>query len=226
MAGEIPSFSVTDVQEAMSGLDPSQRQLVMDGLQQQTEARKIAEADKSFHNSVRLFATAVERSASEGSSESNIEGWYSFLGECAERLLLETARRPALSEAEREAQQFSAVMYTYYSSEFDHDVDLKLLEANGITGQEILSTFRAGIIAADLVDSDDSEEVITAEVNELVQTITDLSDILEPHYWKTIVVARIAKMRSMLIAEGYVLPELDADGQFGEDDDINAVLEM
>lgn len=213
-------FSLEEVTQALDGLDVDHRQTVLGALQNIADVRQSERSEQAMTSSIVRFASVYERATSEHASMSNIEGWYEELETASGEVLGRYAVGKEFSTVEKLALDASSVTYAYLMLEHgDDEIDADLLTRAGVNLEELLKKFKQGIIAARIAKGETAMKA-TDVVNDSYQQLEDLSGHLRPRHWKRIVRPRADALRAGLKAAGFALPELDEDGMFGEDDEL------
>ncbi len=216
-----PEFTFDDVREAVSALDVADQHVVMAALAEQAAKRSAAEEAAELTRDTIYIAVVYERACAENASTSNIEGWYEELGSSAETLLEEFEDKMELSEIEVLARDTAAVVYVYLNLEHDNDaVDYDLLAKANVDTEELLKRFQDGVIEA-CVGQGDNRESVVSWVNNEFASLGDFSWNLNPLYWQRIVDPLALQLRTKLIESGVALPELNEEGKYGEDDELD-----
>jgi hypothetical protein len=210
------SFALSEIETAIEGVDDLTRGLILDSLDAQLAARKAEQDTQLFRATVTRFATIYQRTCSEEASASNYEGWYDNLGVASEELLRQAAPRTDLSVGEAAATELASLAYVYYNSEFECPLDMELLEANVTDPAQMLEDFQsatASLYTYDGMPLDEARQI--AGIN--YPTLDSFHGRIQEGLWGQIEGMRNEEMRAALTAEGYELPELNAIGQYDDE---------
>ncbi len=213
-------FTLEEIEQAIDCLNVDSRNVVLAALQSQREAKEVLAKEESWRRQIWRFAVCFERATADNASDSNIEGWHEELIEGAERLLARFETRKEPSAVEMQVRHTAALAYTYLTQERNYDdIDVQLLTNVGEDPRQILAEFREGIIES-CVESGQERAEVTSQVMGEYTALNDLEGISHPDFFNRIVIPHGIVMREGLKAAGFQLPELDEEGQYGEDDDV------
>jgi hypothetical protein len=210
-------FSLEEITEALSGLEIDAKQIVLDALRKRGQDRLAERNEDAFRSSIIHFAAVYERATGENASDSNIEGWYEELLQQSEELLGLFANQDSVAEVECAVRDTAALTYAYLCIERDlYPLSADLLINAGSSPDDLLLKFKDGITAAHTAMDSDATELTSR-----IQSIDDLAHKLHPDYWVRIITPLGNRMRALLKQAGYQLPELDEDGKYGVDDELD-----
>ncbi len=215
-----PQFTLEEIEQAIDCLSVDSRRVVLAALQSQREAKESLAEEEKWQRQIWRFAVCFERATADNASYSNIEGWHDELVEDAEHLLVGFKTRQEPTDVEVQVRHTAALAYTYLTQERNYDdIDEQLLTDAGEDPEQLLVEFREGIIESYVANGQEREKV-THQVMGEYTALNDLEGVSGPDFFDRIVMPHGTAMRQSLIAAGVQLPELDEEGQYGEDDDI------
>ena len=216
-----PLFSLEEIRPALSHLSVAEQDIAIASLRELAVRRGEELKNREFTRTMLTFAALYHRVNADNASDSNIEGWGEELNGEAQHLIQLSARRKGdLPEVERLACDTAAAVHTYFLLEWDEpQIDYGLLQRAGVDARQLLNHFRNGIIEAHVEAGQNSDDV-AADVAARFRSLEDFSMNLYPSYWHKIIDPQAAELRAKLIEAGYDLPELNEEGKFGEDDEL------
>ena len=220
-----PLFTLEEIRPALSHLSVEEQDVAIASLRELAERKGEELRNREFNRTMLTFAALYQRVNADDASDSNIEGWSEQLNGEAQHLVHLSARRKGdLSEIEKLARDTAATVHAYFVLEWDEpQIDYGLLQRAGVDADELLGRFKNGVIEAHVEAGQDRDKV-AADVAANFRSLEDFSMNLYPSYWKKIIDPQATELRAKLVEARFTLPELNEEGKFGEDDELEVTI--
>jgi len=183
-----------------------------------SEVRRTERQEAAFAAGMVKLAVNYERTAGEGASDSNIEGWYEALETQSLELLRGFRNRPEVSEIEHSARNLAALLYVSLSVQAYREPDPDLLRDAGISEAELIEQCR-GVLTEVAIDQGVDAANAPRLVVEQYPELRSLQPRIISYLWSGIISPMAAAFRADLLAAGYELPELDMQGMYPDENE-------